>query len=99
MTKIKILHLDEFYNFGFGDFSIWNYLITPIWHPGLGLNKINRILIPTSYNYFSGSQSPKNLMLRWVTDWEVWISSEDKNETSQKINFFFDYTHLWRALT
>ena len=29
MAKIKILHLDEFYNFGFCDFSIWNHLLTP----------------------------------------------------------------------
>ncbi len=29
MGKMKILHLDEFYNFGFGDFSIWNHLLTP----------------------------------------------------------------------
>ena len=108
ITKIKILHLDEFYNFGFCDFSIGNHLIIPIfvqscqilkiqnlnwsnelsftknrynscrsrwvvyvneciwmgdvgvWHPGLGLNRINRILIPTSYNYFSRNRSPKN---------------------------------------
>ncbi len=27
MTKIKILHLDEFYNFSFDDSSIWNHLL------------------------------------------------------------------------
>ncbi len=31
-----------------------------LWHPGPGLNRINRILISTSCNFFSGSQSRKN---------------------------------------
>ena len=30
MTKIIFFCLDEFYNFSFGDFSIWNHLLTPI---------------------------------------------------------------------
>jgi hypothetical protein len=25
LTKIKVLHLDEFYSIGIGDFSIWNH--------------------------------------------------------------------------
>jgi hypothetical protein len=34
-----------------------------MWDPGPGLNRINRILIPTRYTFFSGSSSPKNLRL------------------------------------
>ena len=30
MTKIKNFRLDDLYNFSFGDFSIWNHLLTPI---------------------------------------------------------------------
>ena len=49
-------------------------------HPVPGLNRINRILIPTSYNFFSGSRSPNNSEVKrawpgeiwgWVTDPEV----------------------------
>jgi hypothetical protein len=28
MNKMKFVHLDEFYNIGIGDFSIWNHLVT-----------------------------------------------------------------------
>jgi hypothetical protein len=51
-----------------------------LWHPGLGLNRIDRILISTSCNFFSGSSSPKNSEVKcawpgaiwgWVTDREV----------------------------
>ncbi len=31
-----------------------------MWHPDSGLNRINRILISTSCNFFSGSRSLKN---------------------------------------
>ena len=31
-----------------------------VWHPGPGLNRINRIFIPTSCNFFFGSRSLKN---------------------------------------
>ena len=48
--------------------------------PSQGLNRINRILIQTSCNFFSGSRSPKNSEVKrawsreiwgWVTDREV----------------------------
>jgi len=48
--------------------------------PGQGFNRINRIIIPTNCNFFSGSQSPKNSEVKrawpgeiwgWVTDREV----------------------------
>ena len=48
--------------------------------PGSGLNRINRILISISCNFFSGSRSPKNSEIKrawpgaiwgWVTDREV----------------------------
>ena len=51
-----------------------------LWHPGPGLNRINKILIPTSCNFFSESRSPKNSEVKrawpgeiwgWVTDREV----------------------------
>ena len=44
MTKIKNLHLDELYNFGFDDFSIWNHLLTLIFirsYPNLKIEKLN----------------------------------------------------------
>ena len=37
-----------------------------VWHPGLGLNRINRILIPTSYNYSYESRSSKNFDIKRV---------------------------------
>ncbi len=43
MTKIKILHLDEFYNFDFGDFSIWNHLLTPIFVQSCQILKIQNL--------------------------------------------------------
>jgi hypothetical protein len=31
-----------------------------VWYPSLGLNRVERILISPSCNFFSGSSSPKN---------------------------------------
>ncbi len=43
MIKIKILHLDEFYNFGFGDFFILNHLLTPIFVQSCQILKIQNL--------------------------------------------------------
>ncbi len=46
-----------------------------MWHPDPGLNRINRILISTSCNFFSGKRSPKNSELKraWPrTIWDGW---------------------------
>jgi hypothetical protein len=51
-----------------------------LWHPDLRLNRIDRILIPQRYTFFSESPHAKNLgvkhawpgaISRWVTDQEV----------------------------
>ena len=51
-----------------------------MWHPDPGLNRINRILILTNCNFFSGSRSAKNSEVKrawpgaiwgWVTDRKV----------------------------
>ena len=51
-----------------------------MWHPGPRINRIDRILMSTSCNLFSGSRSPKNSEVKrvwpgaiwgWVTDREV----------------------------
>jgi hypothetical protein len=34
-----------------------------VWHPGLGLNRVNRILISTSYNFFSRNSLQRNFGL------------------------------------
>jgi len=39
--------------------------------PGLGLNRINRRLIPTSYNFFSRSPSPKNSKVKCAWPEEI----------------------------
>ena len=46
ITKIKILHLDEFYNFGSGDFSIWNHLLIPIFVRSCQILKIQNLNRP-----------------------------------------------------
>jgi hypothetical protein len=51
-----------------------------VWYPGPGLNRIDRILIPTRCNFFSGSSFPENFQVKrawpraiwgWVTDREL----------------------------
>ena len=43
-----------------------------VWHPDPGHNRINRILIPTSCNFFFGSRSPKNSEVKRAWPGAIW---------------------------
>ena len=53
-------------------------------HPGSVLNKINRLFIPTSCNFFFRSQSPKNSKVKraWF---EIFFEMGDRPESSSRV--------------
>ena len=49
-----------------------------MWYPDLGLNRINRILISISCNFFSGSRSPKNSEVKRAWPGAIWGWMSDR---------------------
>jgi hypothetical protein len=63
---------------------LWSYARLRLWHSDSRLNRIDRILIPSGYIFFSRNPTTKNsgvkcawlrVILGWVTDWEVFSSA------------------------
>ena len=88
MTKIKILRLNEFYNFGFGDFSIGNHLLTSTFVRSCQILKIQNLncsneLICTRDRYNS-------CISRWVIQFCcLWFLHLKHQKISLKLNLKF----------
>ena len=52
--------------------SEWRYSCDLLWHTSPGLSRINRVLIPISCNFFSGSRSPKNSEVKRAWPGAIW---------------------------